>query len=115
MGYQGQCFRCGQIGHNAWECGSVDVGEIQQQQQQQEPKEEPEEEECHVAWSISAVDEDSEWKVAPKFTHSPIKTHGMMAEGQPSAVTQVKNRWSAMEANGKWKRGNPWPPTRLSL
>ena len=23
-GYQGQCFKCGQIGHKAWECGSVE-------------------------------------------------------------------------------------------
>ena len=76
--------------------------EVGQVQQQQEPKEEPEEEECNVAWSISAVDEDLQ-----KFTHSPVKTNGMMAVGQPTAVTQVKNRWSAMEANGKIAIGQP--------
>ena len=88
------------------------MGEIQQQQ---EPKEEPEEEECNVAWSISAVDEDS-----PKFTHSPVKTRRvavgqptaadqvktrMVTVGQPTAAAQVRNRWSAMGANGKVETG----------
>ena len=102
-GYQGQCYRCGQIGHKGWECGSVDVGEIQQQQQQ-EPKEEPEEEECNVAWSISAVDEDLDRKMAPSFNHSLVKTTRMVAVGQPTAATQVRNRWSAI--GSQWEGGN---------
>ena len=77
------------------------MGEIQQQQEPKEEPEEEEEEECNVAWSISAVDDDSEWKMAPKFSWPPLRADGRAAVGQPAAVTPAERRRNAMVATGQ--------------
>ena len=91
-GYQGQCFRCGQIGHKAWECGSVQVAEVTSAAPPQGGVAEGAGEDCDVAWSISAIDDHTEWKMVPnKVKATPVAT-------LQRVVAPVRtNRWAPMK------------------
>ena len=65
--YLGKCFKCGLVGHKAWECGVMEVAEVQSA----EVGEKEGDTGVDVVWTVGAVDErvvevDADWRQAKK-------------------------------------------------
>ena len=93
-GYQGQCFNCGQVGHKAWGCGSVQVAEVTPAAPPQGGVADGAEEDCDVAWSISAIDDHTEWEMVPnKVKATPV------AALQRVVAPVRASRWAPMKVD----------------